>query len=102
MQPQGELMQEPLEAPKEQQAGEEHKRLTLHLNPIDLDPNVTAPPKSSPLLEVPSLDPNPVYILPTTQQPPETPPTKVILFTLPALQNLRKLVATVQTFATTS
>ena len=102
MQPQGELMQEPLEAPEEQQAGEEQQRLTLHLNPIDLDPNVTAPPKSSPLPEVPSLDPNPVYILPTAQPTPETPPAKVILFTLPALQNLRKLVATVQTFATTS
>ena len=102
MQPQGELMQEPLEAPEEQQAGEEHQRLTLHLNPIDLDPNVTAPPKSSPLPKVPSLDPNPVYIPPTAQPTPETPPAKAIPFTLPALQNLRKLVATVQTFATTS
>ena len=113
MQPQGELMQEPLEAPEElpareagggrgKGAGEEHQRPTLHLNPIYLNPNVTAPPKSSPLPEVPSLDPNPVYILPTAQPTPETPPAKAIPFTLPALQNLRKFVATVQAFATTS
>ena len=53
MQPQGELMQEPLEAPKEQPAreagggrgkgaGEEHQRLTLHPIPINFDPSVTA------------------------------------------------------------
>ena len=66
MQPQGELMQEPLEAHEEQLAreagggrgngaGEEHKRLTLHLIPINLDPCAIAQPKNSPL---------PVYILP--------------------------------------
>ena len=60
----------------------------------------TAQATNSPLLEAPS--PNPVYILPTAQPTPETPQAKAIQFTLPALQNLRKLVATVQAYATTS
>ena len=114
MQPQGELMQEPLEAPEElpareagggrgKGAGEEHQRPTLHLNPIYLDPNVTAPPKSSPLPEVPSLDPNPVYILPIAQPTPEAPAPKAQSTpSLSALQNLKKLMAIVQTFASTS
>ena len=48
MQPQGELMQKPLEALEELQAreaGEEHQRLTLQPIPINLDPNGTAKPK---------------------------------------------------------
>ena len=108
MQPQGELMQEPLEASEEQQvgggrgkgAGEEHQRLTLHPIPINLDPSVTAQPKNNPLPKAPSHEP--MYILPAAQPTPKTPPAKAIPFTLPALQNLRKLVATVQAFATTS
>ena len=106
MQPQGELMQEPLEAPEELLAretgggkgkgvGEEHQRLTLQPIPINLDPSVTTPPKNNPL---------PVNILhkPEPHATPETPTTKTIPFTLSALQNLKKLVAFVQTFATTS
>ena len=106
MQPQGELMQEPLEALEElpaREAGggrgkgarEEHQRLTLHPIPINLDPSVTAKPKNNPLL---------VNILPTPEPhaTPETPTAKTIPFTLPALQNLKKLVVFVQTFATTS
>ena len=102
MKPQGELMQEPLKAPEEQQAGggrgkragEEHQRLTLHLNPINLDPSATAQPKNNPL---------PVYILPATQFTPEAqaPKAKSIPSTLP-VQYFKKLVAFVQTFATTS
>ena len=83
------------------EAGEELQKLILHSIPINLDPNATAQPKNNPL---------PVHILPTpaphaTLAPhatPETPTVKVIPFTLPALQNLKKLVAFVQTFATTS
>ena len=106
MQPQGELMQEPLEAPKElpareaeggrgKGAGEEHQRLTLHLIPINLDPSVIAQPKNNP---------QPINIVPTPEPhaTPETPTIKTIPFTLPALQNLKKLVVFVQTFATTS
>ena len=106
MQPQGELMQKPLEAleelpAKEARGGrgkgarEEHQRLTLHPIPINLDPSVTAQPKNNPL---------PVNILPTPEPhaTPETPTAKTIPFTMPALQNLKKLVALVQTFATTS
>ena len=87
-------MQEPLEAPEEQQAGEEHQRHTLHLNPINLDPSATAQPKNNPL---------PVYILPVAQFTPEAhaPKAESIPFALP-VQYFKKLVAFVQTFATTS
>ena len=63
------------------EAVEEHQEHNLHLPPIDS-----------------------VYILPTpaAHSNPETPTTKVIPSTLPALQNLKKLVAYVQTCVTTS
>ena len=104
MQPQGELMQEPIEAPEElpareawggrgKGAGEEHQRLTLHPIPINLDPSVTAQPKNNPL---------PVNILLAAQPTPEAPTGKATPFALPALQNFRKSVATAQIFATTS
>ena len=103
MQPQGELMQEPLEAPEVQQAGggrgkgagEEQQRLTLHPIPINLDPSVTAQPNNNPL---------PVNILPTFEPhaTPEAPTIKATPFTLLVLQNIRKLVATVRALATTS
>ena len=100
---QEELMQEPVEAPEElpveeagggrgKGAGEEHQRLTLHPNPINLDPSATAQHKNNPL---------PVYILLAAQFTPEAPTTKAIP-SLPALQNLKKVVATVRAFATTS
>ena len=61
----------------------------------------TAQATNSPLPEAPSLDL--VYTMPAAQPTLETPPpAKVIPFTLPSLQNLRKFVATVQAFATTS
>ena len=77
------------------EAREEPQKLILHSIPINLDPNATAQPKNNPL---------PVHILPTPapHATPETPTAKAIPFTLPALQNLKKLVAFVQTFATTS
>ena len=59
---------------------------------------------NSPLPEAPS--PDLVFTLPTTQPLPEEPAPatkeKVIPSTLPALQNLKKLVAIVETFVTTS
>ena len=101
-----ELMQEPVEAPEElpveeagggrgKEAGEEPQKLIPLPIPIDLDTNVTAPQKSSPL---------PMYILPTpaAHSTPEAHTTKAIPFTLPDLQNLKKLVATIQAYATTS
>ena len=47
---------------------------------------------------------NSVYILPlpAAQPTPQAPTAKVIPSTLPALQNLKKLVAIVQTFSSTS
>ena len=100
-------MQEPLEAPKElpareagggrgKGAGEEHQRLTLHPIPINLDPSVIAQPKNSPL---------PVYILPAAQPIYEEPAPAAKAKanpSLPMIQNFKKLVAIVQTFATTS
>ena len=68
----------------------------LHLNPINLDPSATTQPKSSPL---------PVYILPVAQPIHEepTPAAKAKAnLALPAMQNFKKLVATVKNFVTTS
>ena len=102
-------MQEPVEAPKElpvgetgggggggggggrgKEAGKEPQKLILHPIPINLDPNATAQPKDNSL---------PVHILPTPtpHATPETPTAKAISSTLRALQNLKKLVAFVQT-----
>ena len=75
------------------EAGEETQKLILHSIPINLDPSATAQPKNSPLL---------VHILPTPapHATPETPSAKAN----PSLivQNLKKLVASIQAFATTS
>ena len=75
--------------------GEEPQKLILHLNPINLDPSATTQPQNSPL---------PVYILPSpaAQPTPKTPTTKATSIALPVLQKFKKLVATVQAFATTS
>ena len=108
-------MQEPVEAPKELQAGEaggggggggkgsrgkeageEPQKLFLHPIPINLDPSATAQPKNSPL---------PVYILPTAQPILEEPAPAAKAKarpSLPIVQNFKKLVAIVQTLATTS
>ena len=106
IQPQGELMQEPLEAPEElptkearggrgKGAGEEHQRLTLYPILINLDPSVTAQPKNNPL---------PINILPTPEPhtTPEAPTGNATPSALPVLHNIRKLVAIVRAFATTS
>ena len=76
--------------------GEKPQKLILHLNPINLDPSATAQPQNSPL---------PVYILPTptTQFKPAAPAPKAKSNpSLPAMQNFKRLVASVQNFATTS
>ena len=109
---QEELMQEPVEALEElpveeawgdrgKGAGEEHQRLTLHPILINIDPSVIAQPKDSPLPAASSQ--NPVYILPATQLTPEAPAPKAesIPSALP-VKYFKKLVAFVQTFATTS
>ena len=63
--------------------------------PMNFDPNVTTQPKNSPL---------PVHILPSpaTQSTPKTPAPKANASPSLLVQNIRKLVATVRTFATTS
>ena len=100
-------------------------------NPIDLDPNATAQPKNNPLLVPPSADlvyiqpqpatnlkpaapkaksnplpaapPDSVFILPmpTAQPKPQASTTKATPSLL-VLQNIRRLVASVHAFATTS
>ena len=74
--------------------GEEPQKLILHLNPIYLDPSATAQPQNSPL---------PMYILPATNSKPAAPAPKAKSNpSLPAMQNFKRLVASVQNFATTS
>ena len=74
--------------------------------PINLDHSAIAQPKNSPLPAASSLDP--VYTLPATQptpaaqSTPKTPTTKATPSALPVLQNIRKLVAIVRAFVTTS
>ena len=75
--------------------GEEPQKLILQPIPINLDPSATAQPKNSPL---------PVYILSAAQpMPEETAPAAKAKASpsLSMLQNFKKLVAIVQTFATT-
>ena len=72
-------------------------------NPIDLDPNATAQPKNNPLLVPPSADQ--VYILPTPAEKskPAAPASKGKSNpSLHAMQNFKRLVASVHKFATTS
>ena len=76
--------------------GEEPQKLILHLNPINLDPSATAQPQNSLL---------PVYILqtPAVNSKPATPAPKAKSNpSLPTMQNFKRLVASVQNFATTS
>ena len=60
----------------------------------------TAQATNGPLPKAPY--PEPVYILPAAQPTPKAPTGKATPFSLHALQNFRKLVATAQTFVTTS
>ena len=80
---------------------EEPQELVLKPFPTKLNPTATAQTTYSPLPVAPSTDQ--VYILPTpaTQFTPEAPTTKATLSLL-VLQSIRKLVATVRAFATTS
>ena len=86
------------------EAGKEPQKLTLQPIPMKLNPSATAQAAKSPLPVAPST--NQIYILfiPTAQSRPKTPAAKakVIPPLLPILQNLKKLVAIVQTFVTTS
>ena len=78
------------------EVGEEPQKLILQQIPINLNPSATAQPKNNPLT---------VHILPspTTQFTPEAlaPKAEAIPSALP-VQYFKKLVAFVQTFATTS
>ena len=100
------LMQKPVEAPEElptgeagggrgKEAGEEPQEPILQPIPMNLNPSATTQPQNSPL---------PVYILPTpaAHSNHEAPTIKATPFTLPVLQTIRKLVATVRASATTS
>ena len=126
LQPQEELKEESLEAPEALQDASvtfwpwtKGKEITALLtekssghegtqepfiqpNPIDLDHNATAQDTKTPL---PAAPPESVYILPTpaTKSKPAAPAPKGKSNTsLHAMQNIRRLVASVHTFATTS
>ena len=83
---------------------EESQELVLKPFPTKLNPIATAQATKSPLPAAPST--NQVYILPSpaSQSQPKTPeaPSTKATPSLPILQNFRKLVATVQNFATIS
>ena len=126
LQPQEELKEESLEAPEALQDASvtfwpwtKGKEITALLtekssghegtqepfiqpNPIDLDHNATAQDTKTPL---PAAPPESVYILPTpaTKSKPAAPAPKGKSNTsLHTMQNIRRLVASVHTFATTS
>ena len=104
---QEELMQELVEAPEElpareagggrgKEVGEEPQNLILQPIPINLNLSATAQPKNSPLT---------VHILPSpaSQSQHKTPATEAkAIPPLVPIQYFKKLVAFVQTFATTS
>ena len=83
------------------EAAEEPQKLILKPLPTKLNPSATAQAFNRPLPAAPS--PDPVHILPTpaAHSTPETPTTKAIPSALP-VQYFRKLVASIQTFTTTS
>ena len=130
LQPQEELKVESLEAPEELQdapvtfwpwtkeeqisaliteessgheTGEEPQEPILQPIPMKLNPSATAQPQNNPLPVAPSDDQ--VYILPTPAEkskPAAPAPNHKSNPSLLVLQNIRKLVATVQASATTS
>ena len=106
-------MQEPVKAPEElpgreagggrgKEEGEEPQKHVLQPIPTELYPTTNAKTTYNPLPVAPSTDQ--VYILPTAgaYPTPKTPTTKATSIALPVLQKFKKLVATVQAFATTS
>ena len=109
---QEEFMQEPAKAPEElpgrqagggrgNEGGEEPQKHVLQPIPIELNPTANTKTTYSQLPVAPSTDQ--VYILPTHEaQPTPEAPTKKASPSLPAMQNFKRLVATVQNFATTS
>ena len=91
------------EESSEQKTVEGTQEPIIQPNPIDLDPNATAQPKNNPLPVAPSTDQ--VYILPTptAKSKPAAPAPKAKSNpSLPVMQNFKRLVASVQNFATTS
>ena len=86
------------------EVGKEPQKNVLQPIPTELNPIATAHATKSPLPVAPSTDQ--IYILPSpaSQSQPKTPeaPTKKATPSLPMLKNFKKLVATVQIFATTS
>ena len=84
------------------EAGKEPQKLTLQPIPKKLNPSAIAQATKCPLLVAPSTDQ--VYILPTPEALPtlEAPTGKATPFAMLVLQNIKRLVATVQNFSTTS
>ena len=70
--------------------------------PTKLNPSTTAQATNSPLPATSSPDPLYIQPSPAAHSTPETPTGNAIPSTLSALQNLKKLVAIVQTFSTAS
>ena len=80
--------------------GEGPQKLILYLNPINLDPFATAQATKCPLPVAPSIDQ--VYILPSPAPQPTPAAPKAKSNPLSAMQNFKRLVASLHKFATTS
>ena len=80
---------------------EEPQKLILKPLPTKLNHSATAQATNNPLPTAPSPDLVHILPIPATHSTPETPTAKAIPFAL-LVQYFRKLVASVQTFATTS
>ena len=87
------------------ETGEEPQELNLQPIPMKFNPSATAQPKNNPTANAKTTySPLPVYILPTPAENPKpaTSAPKGKSKPLHAMQNIRRLVASVHTFATTS
>ena len=81
--------------------GEEPQETILQPIPLKLNPSATAQPQNNPLPVAPSDDSVFILPMPAAQPKPQASTTKATPSLL-VLQNIRRLVASVQAFATTS
>ena len=85
------------------ETGEEPQEPIFQPIPMKLNPSATAQPKNNPTANAKTTyNPLPVYILPAENSKPAAPAPKGKSNPLSAMQNIRRLVASVHTFATTS
>ena len=84
------------------EAGKEPQKLTLQPIPMKLNPSATAQATKCPLPVAPSTDQVYILLTPEALPTPKAPTGKATPFAMLVLQNIKRLVATVQNFSTTS